>query len=142
MPPASFAEAVERNHRAIEAFMAGDTQPWKDLFAHRDDVTLANPFGGIAVGWEEVSQRLERAASYYSDGEVVGVEAISEVASADLGYTVEIEQVRGRVAGAADPATIALRVSSVYRLEEGAWWLVHRHADPRVKVVAPESILE
>lgn len=121
--------------------MAGDTQPWKDLFSHRDDATLANPFGGIAQGWNEIPARLGRAASYYSDGGVVGIRAISGSSSADLGYTIEIEEVRGRIAGRGDPATIALRVSSVFRLEDGAWRLVHRHADPAVALQSPESII-
>ena len=142
MPAATFAEAVEHNHRAAESFMAGDTQPWKELFSHGDDATLANPFGGVARGWDEIPARLDRAASYYTEGEVVGIRPISEVASGDLGYTIEIEEVRGRVAGRGEPSTIALRVSSVFRLEEGGWRLVHRHADPRVALQAPESIID
>lgn len=141
MSLATFADAIERNHGAIEAFMAGDTQPFKDLFSRRDDATLANPFGGIAVGWAQIPERLDRAASYYRDGEVVSVESVTAYASADLGYTVEIEEVRGKIGRGDERETVALRVSSVFRLEDGAWRLVHRHADPRVALQPPESII-
>jgi ketosteroid isomerase-like protein len=58
-----------------------------------------------------------------------------------MGYTIEIETLRGFVGHATERETIALRVTSVFRIEDGAWRLVHRHADPRATVVAPESIL-
>jgi ketosteroid isomerase-like protein len=141
MSRATFGDVIERNNRASEAFMTGDTGPFKALFSDRSDATLANPFGGFAIGRVEISERLDRAASYYRDGELVGVETIAQVASDDLGYTVEIETVRGFVGQSAERETIALRVTSVFRLEDRAWRLVHRHADPRATVQAPESIL-
>ena len=50
MSHASFADVIDRNNRASEAFMAGDTGPFKALFSGRSDATLANPFGGVAIG--------------------------------------------------------------------------------------------
>ena len=141
MSRATFADVIERNNHASEAFMTGDTGPFKALYSDRSDATLANPFGGFAIGRAEISERLDRAASYYRDGELVSVETIAQGGSDDLGYTVEIETVRGFVGQSTERETIALRVTSVFRLEDGAWRLVHRHADPRATVVAPESIL-
>ena len=48
---------------------------------------------------------------------------------------------RGFVGQAPERQTVALRVTSVFRVEDGAWRLVHRHADPQATVQAPESIL-
>jgi ketosteroid isomerase-like protein len=142
MSRATFVDVIGRNNHASEAFMSGDTGPFKALFSDRSDATLANPFGGFAIGRAEILERLDRAASYYRDGELVGVETIAQVASDDLGYTVEIETLRGFVGQGTERETIALRVTSVFRVEDGAWRLVHRHADPRVTIVkAPESIL-
>ena len=141
MSRATFADVIGRNNHASEAFMTGDTGPFKALFSDRADATLANPFGGVAIGRAEILERLDRAASYYRDGELVGVETIAQVAADDLGYTIEIETVRGRVGQAPERETIALRVTSVFRMEDGEWRLVHRHADPRATVEAPESIL-
>jgi hypothetical protein len=37
---------VERTQRAVAALLKGDPEPAKELWSRRDDVTLANPFGG------------------------------------------------------------------------------------------------
>lgn len=50
----SLDAAVEESHRALDAFFKGDANPVKPFFSHRDDVTLANPFGPPQRGWDEV----------------------------------------------------------------------------------------
>ena len=49
--------------------------------------------------------------------------------SGDLAYIAGIEHTVVSVAGAA-PEPYALRVTQVFRREDGAWKVVHRHADP------------
>jgi hypothetical protein len=56
---------VEESHRALDAFFKGDPNPMKPLLSHRDDVTLANPFGPPRRGWAEVEETMERAAANY-----------------------------------------------------------------------------
>ena len=47
-----FDEVVEQYHLAIGEFMKGNPEPAKEMFSHRDDVTLANPRGVVAHGWD------------------------------------------------------------------------------------------
>ena len=141
MTCASFEEVVARNHDAAEAFTQRDTQPFKELFSRSDDATLANPFGGVARGFVEISARVDRAATYYSDGELVGVELISSHHSDDLGYVLEIEHLRGRLGTRDIVDDVRLRVTSVFRCEDGEWRLVHRHADAASELRAPETIV-
>jgi hypothetical protein len=37
--------AIEQNHRALNQFVKGNPEPLKELFSHRENVSLANPFG-------------------------------------------------------------------------------------------------
>jgi ketosteroid isomerase-like protein len=141
MAASTFEEAVEQHHRSLDAFMAGDTEPFKALFTRRDDATLANPFGGIARGWKEIPSRLDTAAANYAEGEIVSIETISSAASADLGYTVEIERLRAKIGERGTFDAVALRTTSVLRLEGNEWRLVHRHADPLVELQAAVSIV-
>ena len=141
MAASTFEEAIEQYHRALHAFMAGDTQPFKALFTRRDDATLANPFGGIARGWKEISERLDVAAANYADGKLVAIETLTSAATGDLGYTVEIELVRARVGERRMLDSVALRTTSVLRREGDDWKLVHRHADPLAELQATESIV-
>jgi len=133
---------IERSHLAWDAFLKGDPEPGKALFSRGDDVTLGNPYGPFAVGWAQVEQTMERAAALYRDGEAVAFEPVALYASDDLACLVEVERYRGKIGGAAEHASIALRVTSVLRREDGAWKIVHRHADPITSPRTPDSVIQ
>jgi ketosteroid isomerase-like protein len=129
-------------HRAGIQITNGNPEVYKSLYSRRDDVTLANPFGPPARGWSEVSETLDRAAAHYQDGEALGFENVSTVIVGDLAYVVEIERYRARVGGAPDPAPVALRVTTVFRREDGAWRVTHRHGDPITSARPVESVIQ
>jgi len=62
-----------------------------------------------------------------SDSEAYKFEIIAAGASGDLAYTVGYERNRVKVEGV--PTTYTLRVTHVYRREDGGWRIVHRHGD-------------
>ena len=57
-----FDQVLKQFKQAGNEFMKGNPRPVQDLFSHRDDVTLANPFGPPARGWDEVAKTQERGA--------------------------------------------------------------------------------
>ncbi len=130
MSASDLAEVIEAHHRALDAFMRGDAGLARALFSRRDDVTLSNPFGPTARGWDAVIVAMEHAAANYREGEAIGFDRVSAYATADLAYTVEVERLRAKVGGAAEHASLALRVTTIFRREEDGWRIVHRHADP------------
>jgi ketosteroid isomerase-like protein len=137
-----FEGAIQEARAALEMIVKGDAEGYKALLSESEEVTLANPFGGIAHGRNEVVETLERAASNFRDGHATGFEKIEWLVTQDLAYTIEIERFIAKVGGSSDLSDIALRVSCVYRLEDGAWRLLHRHADPRVGPQTPESVTQ
>ena len=122
--------AIEQSHAALAAILKGDSSVYQALYSDAEDVTLGNPFGPYAFGQQKVAATLAGAASHYRDGEVTGVELIARYASDHLACIVEVERGRARVGGGAELVSVAVRVTSVFRLELGTWKLVHRHADP------------
>lgn len=142
MSKSDLTQVMEEDHRALDAFVKGDPEPKKKMFSRRDDVTLANPFGPPARGWDQVEETLERASSQLRDGEPNRFERISEYATADLAYIVEIERTRVKVGGANEPAEVSLRVTTIFRRENSEWKIVHRHADPITAPRSPDSILQ
>jgi ketosteroid isomerase-like protein len=132
---------LDEYHHAGLQITNGDPDGYKRLYSRRDDVTLANPFGPPARGWSEVSRRLEGAAAKYRDGEVIGFENFATVIMPELAYTVEIESYRARVGGADERAPVSVRVTTVFRREDGVWRVTHRHADPITEARAAESVL-
>ena len=133
---------LEEYHRAGVEITNGNPEVYKTLYSRQDDVTLSNPFGPPARGWSEVSPTLDRAAAKYRDGEAVGFENVSTVVSADLAYTVEIESYRARVGGAEELTPVSVRVTTVFRREDGAWKVTHRHGDPITTPRPAESVIQ
>jgi len=62
--------------------------------------------------------------------------------AADLACTVELERWDVRLASTGAAATIELRVTQVYRREEGSWKLIHRHADRLAPKGHVDSLVE
>lgn len=132
---------VEKYHSALDAVVTGNPAPMKELYSRRDDVTLANPLGPPVRGWSEVEKTMERAISNFRDGEKTRFERIAGECGTELAYLVEIERTRTKIAGSGEPSPIALRATTIFRLEDGGWKVVHRHADP-ITVPRPiESIV-
>jgi ketosteroid isomerase-like protein len=142
MTAPDLADFVDEYHRALNEFFRGDPEPAKGLYSHREDASLANPFGPVAVGWPQVELIMERAASNYSDGAATSFETLARYVTPDLAYLVEVERFQARVGGAEEMASGALRVTSVLRPEGGAWKIVHRHADPITAARAAESVIQ
>ncbi|HEX2739248.1 MAG TPA: nuclear transport factor 2 family protein, partial [Rubrobacter sp.] len=91
--------------------------------------SLANPRGGVAHGWEQVSETIERAAASRRDGETVGFEIMAKYVTPELACVVQVERLKARFDGGEDITQYALRVTMIFRPENGVWKVVHRHAD-------------
>ena len=57
------SEVIERYHSALSEFMTGKAEPAVAFFSQRDDVTLANPFGPVARGPNQVRLASSRLRS-------------------------------------------------------------------------------
>ncbi len=132
----------EQYHQSVAAFITGDPDAQKPLWSRRDDVTLANPLGPPARGFDEVWEAADRAARQIGGGEGYTFDTISWVETADLAYEVGLEQCRARLAGATEKVPISLRVTTVFRREDDGWKIVHRHADPITGARSVHSIVQ
>jgi ketosteroid isomerase-like protein len=124
------ATVIEQYHSACDAFAIGDPAPIKALYARREDVLLANPFGGSSRGWSAVSQALDFASSNFRDGEPVRFEEIARYSSPSLVTLFEHEHWETKVGSRNEPAPFDLRVTTTFRFDDGEWKIVSRHADP------------
>jgi ketosteroid isomerase-like protein len=123
-------EVRERYRSSLESFIRGDPEPQKRLWSRRDDVTLANPLGPLAKGFDRVCETIDIAAAQVRDGQGLTLETIAQVETPDLAYEVDIQRGRMKLGGNEQMTPVALRVTSVFRREDDGWKLVHRHADP------------
>jgi ketosteroid isomerase-like protein len=132
-----FADEVVPLLRAeVAALHRGDLAPRLALWSRHDPVTL---FGAhyTARGWAELEPVFDRLAAMFGGSDGLEMEAVAAGASDGLGYVVAIERSTTVLDG--QQATYALRVTTVLRHEDGAWKVVHRHADPLDAASAPPT---
>lgn len=142
MGDATFDELIELSHTGWAEFVKGDPELAKSLFSRAADVSNANPFGPVALGWENVAATMERAAGFYRDGLVVGFDTMVKYSTPDLGFIVEMERYSIKVGGASERSSVVFRVTSVLRRESGTWKILHRHADPITSVRTADSVIQ
>jgi ketosteroid isomerase-like protein len=119
---------VPRLEAADVALHNGDAGARLEMWSHCDPVTL---FGAAftASGWVEVGPIFDVLASRFTSCSSWHLSIIAAGVSGDLGYLVAIEKITASVANA-PPAPYALRVTTIFRRENGDWRIVHRHGDP------------
>jgi ketosteroid isomerase-like protein len=135
-------ELIEQYQRAQDEFLKGNPEPVKKLLSHREDVSLANPYGPPVRGWEQVAAATERAAALRSDGKFVGSEVVSKYATPELAYVVQIERAEAKIGSRDEITPYAVRATRIFRPEDGEWKVVHRHADPITTAQPAESVLQ
>src|SRR5690348_6281910 len=123
-----FLEAtMPRLTEAETAIHNGDASARIAMWSRDEPVTL---FGAAVTrtGWAEARRTFEQLGSVFSDCTGYEIEVVAAGASGDLAYLVAFEHTTASVNGAqAEPYT--LRVTTVFRREDGEWRVVHRHGD-------------
>jgi len=122
------AAVLPRQRQAELALLDGDSGLRKSLWSHRDPVTILGAAKTVS-GWPEVESLFDWLASNFSNGGMYELDVTAAGVSGDLGYVVGAEHSSASVDREA-PAPIELRVTLIFRREDGEWKEVHRHADP------------
>jgi ketosteroid isomerase-like protein len=135
-------QVIEQFDLAQGEVVRGNPEPALKLFSHQEYVSLNNPLSPPAHGWDEVAAATERAASQFRDGEIGDYETIEKQVTPEFAYVVRVERARAKVGGSEDIVPIALRVTMIFRPEEGEWKIVHRHADPITTAQPAESLIQ
>ena len=106
------------------------------MWSTQDPVTVFGAMRSV-IGSEEVRQVFRWLATRFSNCTDYSFELVAAGASGDLAYTLGYEHASFSMDGG-PVAPLTLRVTHVYRREDGEWKIVHRHADaPRSIQTAP-----
>ncbi len=122
------AAVMPRQELAETAIHRGDVAPRKVLWSEREPVTVLGA-ARSARNRAELDDLFDWLASRFSNGEPYRFELVAAGASGDLGYVAGYEHTTASI-GDQPPASYDLRVTLVFRRENGEWRAVHRHADP------------
>ncbi|GHE45352.1 nuclear transport factor 2 family protein [Streptomyces vinaceus] len=123
-----FSEVTLRRQRvANDAMYAGDPEPFMAMWSRSEDVSLFGAFGPCKTGWPALSEVFRWVGGRFSNG-AMRTEFEVVHAGTELAYTVGYE--RGELSVDGGPVgPVAIRVTQMYRAEEGQWRLIHRHGD-------------
>jgi ketosteroid isomerase-like protein len=122
------AAIMPRLTEAEIALHNGDAAPRIAMWSRAEPVSLL----GAAItttGWEQARRTFEKLGSLLSDCTGYEIEVLAAGASGDLAYLVALEHTTASLNGA-PPESYTLRVTTVFRREDGDWRIAHRHGDP------------
>jgi ketosteroid isomerase-like protein len=125
-----FAQFLARQAEAEKAIVAGDVAPRMALWTRKEPVSLLGAWGVNNFQWDAVSRTFHWVAERLGQGTYSEFRYDVEVAEAigDMAYTVGFERFNSvGDGGTVEPITV--RVTHVYRREDGEWKIVHRHGD-------------
>jgi ketosteroid isomerase-like protein len=124
-----FEQFMRQREEAARAYVRGDAAPLGQLAAQTGEATFFGPMGGTVQGAGAVSSRYESDAQSFAPGSDSHFEILHMAASNGLAYWVGFQKASAHMRGRAEPIPFNLRVTELFRRENGEWKLVHRHAD-------------
>ena len=120
-----------RLREAETALHDGDPGPRLAVWSTREPVSVLGA-ARSAVGQAEVHELFESLGGTFSDCTSHVYEIVAADVVGDMAFTAGYERTQASING--DPRRYVLRVTQVYRREDGDWKVAHRHAD-----TVPES---
>jgi hypothetical protein len=121
------AELIVRCRRDHHAWINGDGSPYE----LPDDGSILGAVGGYSLGGPDTLQHQRAVARQWRSG-TGSVELVNAGRSDDLAWLVMIERALVELVDEHEPRRWDLRSTEIFRLVDGVWQRVHRHADPLV----------
>lgn len=104
----------------------GDPAPRRALWSRNEPVSVLGAWRN-AAGPSEVDELFAFLGDSFSNCTSFIIEVLSYEVIGDVAYTAGLEHTSASVDG--EPRTYTLRVTQVYRRENGEWRVAHRHGD-------------
>ena len=110
------------------AMHSGDPSSWIHAWSHEEPVSVFGAGVRGRSGWDDVLRTIEWVAGRFGNCQDYEYELIAADVHGDLAYTCGFERYTA-IRANGDPVTNELRVTQIYRRENGAWKIAHRHGD-------------
>jgi len=124
-----FGEFLNRRATIAEAYVSGDEKPLDDILVGADPATFFSPAGDRETGAAAIAERYRRDARTFASAGASRLEVLQSGASGDLAFWTGMQHARVRQRDQAEPVDMTLRITEIFRRENGSWKLAHRHAD-------------
>jgi NAD(P)H-dependent FMN reductase/ketosteroid isomerase-like protein len=124
-----FGAFMKQREHVAAAYVSGNITPLDAMVPRTGDVSFFPPSGGSVQGAEEVISRYGRDAQSFAPGGSTNFEVLQSGCDGDLGYWTGIQYAYAYMGSEAKKVHMKLRVTELFRFQEGGWKLIHRHSD-------------
>jgi len=129
-PHTAFDDFMRRRAQLAQAYVRGRGEPLDTVVTRRSPATFFSPQGDRVEGAPEVAATYLQGAQAFDTGSESRLEVLHMGCSGELGYWVGLQHAQVHFKGRPEPVPMVLRITELFRREDGEWKLVHRHADP------------
>ena len=127
--PHGFEQFMTHREIAANAYVNGDAEPVSGLLTKHSPSSFFGPMGGHVEGAKKVASTHERGAKQFQVRCENKLEVLHMGASDAIAYWTGLQHASVYVGNSAKATPMNLRVTEVFRREDGEWKLIHRHAD-------------
>lgn len=119
---------IRREKVSLE-YINGNAEPLLSLSTTDDPATFFPPSGDRVQGAAHVNASNEKGATAFGNGSTGKFEIMQSGSSGGFGFWTGVQHARVVMKGKPTAVPMQLRTTEVFRVEDGEWKLVHRHAD-------------
>jgi len=120
---------MEQRLAASTSFVLGDANPLRKISTAADPASIFGPNGNVVSGAEAVNAANEKGAQSFTAGGENQFEILHMTATENLAYWTGIQRSEVKLKESGELVPMNLRVTELFRPENGEWKLFHRHAD-------------
>ena len=124
-----FDAFLARREAASLDYINGRSAPLMAIATDSDPATFFPPSGNRVCGATSVKRAHDAGAKVFRKGSLGSFEVMQSGSGGGFGFWTGVQHAEVMMADRKTAVEMQLRTTEVFRLEAGAWRLVHRHAD-------------
>jgi len=125
--PEDFGAFMRQRDAAARAYVCGDGAPVERITPRTGDATFFPPHGGTVQGAEAVAARFAKDVQAFGAEGTSKLDVLQSDSAGDLAFWTGFQNADVTLGGKA--MRMKLRVTEVFRFQDGGWKMIHRHAD-------------
>ena len=124
-----FDDFMKSREAASTAYLNGNAEPLLAMSAMDDPASIFPLTGAVVHGAEKVNSGNQGDAKLFGPGAANRFDVLHAGADGSLAYWAGVQRARVHMKNQEEPVEISLRVTELFRRDNGEWKLFHRHTD-------------